>query len=157
MWEQNTFLGQLKVSLLSPETKIFHVFFMLLSFHTWVAVALQQSEEPSLRDVPGCCLLGWDSSALQKPGQMGCHLMRDSFLLGFRGAKSWRWGTESSWHTSSTAGLCYSKWGDDDQKKPKTTKNLENTATSTKYKYACSVQNIKSLNWQSLKIEKVFE
>lgn len=93
------------------------IFFVLLTFHTRVAVALQQSEEPSLRDVPGCCLLGWDSLALQKPGQMGCHLMRDSILLGFRGAKRWRWSTESSWHTSSAAGLCYSKWGDDDQPK----------------------------------------
>lgn len=105
MWEHNTFLGQLNVSLLSLETKIFHNFFILLTFHIWVAVALKQSEEPFLRDVPGCCLLGWDSSALQKPGQMGCHLMRDSILLGFRGARSWRWGTVSSWHTSSAASL----------------------------------------------------
>lgn len=91
--------------------------FVLLTFHTWVA--LQQSEEPSLRDVPGCCLLGWHSSALQKPGQMGCHLMRDNILLGFREAKSWRWGFLSSWHISFAASLCYSKWGDDDQFKKK--------------------------------------
>lgn len=90
--------------------KYFIIFFILLSFHTWVAVALQQSGEPSLRDMPGCYLFSWDRSALQKPGQMGCHLMRDSILLGFRGTKSWRWGTVSSWHISSAASLCYSKW-----------------------------------------------
>lgn len=151
MWEQNTFWGQLNVSLPSLETKVFHNFFVLLTFHTWVA--LQQSEEPSLRDVPGRCLLGWHSSALQKPGQMGCHLMRDSILLGFREAKSWRWGFLSSWHISFAASLCYRKWGDDDQIK----KKLESVATSIKYTYTFCVLNLKSLNGQSLKIGKGFE
>lgn len=59
-WEQNAFLGQLKVFLLSLDRKIFHNFFILLTFHTWDAVASQQSGESLLWETcqDAVCLAG---------------------------------------------------------------------------------------------------